>query len=172
MSDARPVILVDISGSMLTLEGSRTRIAILEDILQRGWPEIPTARVIAFGSLAEELVGLEPGASLRLPPAGGSTNLSAALELIARGAKPTKIIVVSDGRPDSAPDALSAARALAPVEISVFYCGGDNDPIALGFMRALSLAGGSAKGISGPRRLSQAKELADEVLLLLSGPAR
>jgi len=164
------VILADVSGSMDRLEGSRRRIDRLQDILRQVLPDVPAARLIAFGSVPIELRGFEPNA-LGLPEPAGGTALHSALELVARGPRPTRIVLISDGNADDPQAALAAARALAPVTIDALYCGPDDDRAALGFMRSLSLAGGRP-GISGARSLAAPKALADELKLRLTGPAR
>ena len=164
------VILVDVSGSMAFPEGARRRIDILEDILRQVLPGVPDARVIASSSLAFELVGIEP-VRLSLPPPGGSTALHLALQLVATGPRPARIVVVTDGGADDPQAALTAARVLAPVVIDALYAGPDNDAAALGFLRAVSLAGGRP-GLSGHRSLAKPEVLADELRLRLAGPAR
>ena len=170
MTDAA-VILVDVSGSMAALEGSRRRVDILTDILRQVLPGAPGARVIAFSSLPQELLGIEP-VQLHLPEPAGGTALHLALQGLADGPRPDRIVVITDGQVDDPGAALSAARRLAPVTIDTFYCGSDGDARALGFLRALSLAGGTGRGITGPRSLTQAAALAAELRLRLAGPAR
>jgi hypothetical protein len=165
-------ILADISTSMILPEGARRRCDLLEDVLQRVLAADPTARVIAFGSVPQELPGLEPGANLKLPPPAGSTALHLALEHLATGPKPGRITVISDGQPDDPQAALSAARALAPVIVDALYVGADGDRAAIGFMNALRLAGGDARGIAGARSLAKPEALAGEIVLRLSGPSR
>jgi hypothetical protein len=163
------VILADVSGSMDRIEGSRRRIDLLQDILRQVLPDVPGARVIAFGSVPTEIHGFEPH-TLGLPPPAGGTALHLALALVTKGPRPTRIVVVSDGRPDDPQAALTAARALAPLVIDALYAGPDGDSTALGFMRALSFAGGRP-GVSGARSLANS-QLADELRLRLTGPAR
>ena len=153
--------------------GPRQRIDIAADVLRMTLNKTPTARVVIFNSFPVELVGLEPSArSLKLPDAGGGTALHLALDLVAAMTpKPTKLVVVSDGEPDDDQAALSSARALAPCEISAFHIGPDNDTVAVGFMHELAKAGG-VPGTSGARSLEDAAALADEITLLLGGPAR
>jgi hypothetical protein len=166
------VILADISTSMVLPEGSRRRCDLLEDVLQQVLGTDPTARVIAFGSTVQELPGLEPGANLRLPEPAGSTALHLALEHVAKGPKPSRLVVISDGQPDDPQAALSAARVLAPIIIDAMFVGADGDRAAIGFMNALRLAGGDARGIAGARSLAKPEALADEIVLRLSGPSR
>ena len=74
-----------------------------------GHAVVADARVIAFSSLAFELVGIEP-VRLSLPPPGGSTALHLALQLVATGPRPARIVVVTDGGADD-----PQAASLPPV---------------------------------------------------------
>jgi hypothetical protein len=164
------VALVDTSGSMAQREGSRRRIDLLTDVLQQVLTADPTLRVITFGSVPEELTGTEPGRNLQLPEPCGSTALHLALEYVAQGPLPIRLVVISDGSPDDPQAALAAAKALAPVIIDAYYVGPDDDRAAIGFMRALSLAGGRP-GVAGLRSLARPEALAAEIRLRLGGPS-
>lgn len=162
------VALVDTSGSMVQREGGRRRIDLLADVLQQVLTADPAIRVITFGSVPEELTGVEP--NRRLPEPCGSTALHLALERVAQGPHPSRLVVISDGSPDDPPAALVAAKALAPVIIDAYYVGPDDDRAAIGFMRALSLAGGRP-GVAGLRSLARPDALAAEIRLRLGGPS-
>jgi hypothetical protein len=164
------VALVDISGSMAQREGSRRRIDLLADVLQQVLTADPVIRITAFGSIPEELTGAEPGRNLRLPEPCGSTALHLALERVAQGPCPHRLVVISDGSPDDPQAALAAAKTLAPVIIDAYYVGPDEEPAAIGFMRALSLAGGRP-GVAGLRSLRRPEALAAEIRLRLGGPS-
>lgn len=165
-------ILVDTSGSMATLEGTRRRIDILRDVLVMALADAPQARVVAFCSIPMELVGLEPNiTNLKLPEPAGSTALHLALNLAGRRPKPARIVVISDGQPDDRLAALRAARELNPVRIDALYVGLDDDRDAIGFMQTLALCG-KRGGTVGIRSLKQPEVLANELRLLLGGPAR
>lgn len=164
------VALADTSGSMAQREGSRRRIDLLADVLQQVLTADPAFRIIAFGSVPEELTGTEPGTNLRLPEPCGSTALHLALEHVARGPRPTRVVVISDGSPDDPQAALAAAKTLAPITIDAYYVGPDDDRAAIGFMRALSLAGGRP-GVAGLRSLARPEALATEIRLRLGGPS-
>jgi hypothetical protein len=164
-------ILVDTSGSMASLEGSRRRIDILRDVLVLALGDAPRARVIAFSSVPQELTGLEPhAANLKLPEPGGNTALHLALDLSGR-TKPDRVIVISDGLPDDRVAALRAARALNPVTIDALYVGPDDSSDALGFMQTLSLCG-TRSGSVGLRSLRRPEALAGELRVLLGSPTR
>jgi hypothetical protein len=164
------VALVDTSGSMAQREGGRRRIDLLTDVLQQALGADPTIRIITFGSAPEELTGTEPGRNLRLPEPCGSTALHLALERVAQGPRPSRLVVISDGRPDDPQAALAAAKALAPIIIDAYYVGPDDERAAIGFMRALSLAGGRP-GVAGLRSLARPEALATEIRLRLGGPS-
>jgi hypothetical protein len=160
------VALVDTSGSMAQREGSRRRIDLLADVLQQVLAADPAIRIIAFASIPEELTGAEPGRNLRLPEPCGSTALHLAFERAAQGPRPNRLVVISDGSPDDPQAALAAAKALAPVIIDAYYVGPDDEHAAIGFMRALSFAGGRP-GVSGLRSLARPEALAAEIRLRL-----
>jgi hypothetical protein len=166
-------LLVDTSGSMNFPQSGRQRIDIAADVTRLTLQKVPHARVVLFNSFAGELPNLGPAVqSLKLPPAAGSTAVHLALEFVgAMTPRPEKICLISDGEPDDAAAALAAARALAPIEIDAFHIGFDNDHVAVGFLRELSQAGG-LPGVSGARSLDDPAALADEITLLLGGPAR
>lgn len=167
-------VLVDTSGSMNFPQSGRQRIDIAADVVRLTLQKVPHARVVLFNSFPVELTGLGGAViqSLKLPPATGSTAVHSALEFVAAMTpRPGKICLISDGEPDDAAAALSAARALAPIEIDAFHIGFDNDVVAVEFLRELSQAGG-LPGVSGVRSLEDPAALADEITLLLNGPAR
>jgi Mg-chelatase subunit ChlD len=168
-----PVILLDTSGSMAFPESGGQRIDIATEILRLTLNKTPTARVVIFNALPMELVGLGPTiGSLKLPPPDGSTALHLALNLIGKMTpKPTRVVVISDGQPDDGEAALRSGRALAPCAISAFHIGPDNDAVAIAFLRELASAGG-VQGVSGVRSLTDPSALADEIVLLLRGPAQ
>ena len=93
------------------------------------------AVLIAFSSAPQVIPGLSD-----LPEPSGGTALHSALTLCA-SFRPRHTLIVSDGQPDDAPAALSAADAL-PGQIDVIYVGPDNDADAMAFMRKLARLGG------------------------------
>ena len=170
-----PVALFDTSGSMAFTddESARRRVELATEVMQGVLAATPRMRVVTFGVQVAELAGIEPGPNLQLPEPAGGTPLDKALGYIAeRGWRPNHIVVISDGQPDDRQAAIAAAKALAPVVIDAIYVGPDTDPAAIGFMRVLSLAGGTVHGISGRRSLANPEKLADEIVLRLGGPAQ
>jgi hypothetical protein len=173
MSATLAALLVDTSGSMAFPQSGRQRIDIAADVVRLTLNKVQHARIVLFNSFPVELTGLDPTVrSLKLPPAEGSTAMHLALDLVGgMTPRPSKIVMISDGEPDSAEAALTSARALAPCEIDAFHIGYDNDTAAIEFLRSLSQAGG-LPGVSGVRSLEDPAALADEITLLLQGPAR
>lgn len=162
------VFLLDVSGSMASpASAGQRRIDALQGVLDVVLPGAPGARLICFGS---EVEVLEPGR--RLPEPSGGTALHLALRHLATGPRMARIIIISDGIADDPQAALTAARALAPVVIDAFHVGPERDAAALGFLRALTLAGGTGRGIALRHDLAKPKQLADQITLRLSGPAR
>jgi hypothetical protein len=129
------VILADVSGSMEDRAGAITKIEVLREALVNVQPDLPDARLVAFGSTAGEI----PGASSLPAPAGG-TALHLAIDLAAI-MHPARTLVISDGQPDSEDLALAAAARL-PGLIDVIYCGPDSDKDAIAFMYRLARLGG------------------------------
>lgn len=157
----RPAVIVcDVSSSMAERAGARRRIDHLRDALHA--IEAPNRRVIAFSSTARFAAGHEIG-----EPSGG-TAMHLALDLAAT-VEPRLTIVISDGQPDDASQALRAAGRLGgPIE--TIYCGPDWDRDAVEFMRRLATATGGRSHrhlwSDGAPRLSAAIDR-----LLISGPA-
>lgn len=130
------VLLADLSGSMEDLIGSSNlskedhlRIAV-NDVLKY----YPTIRIVAFADRIKTVSKVE-----ELPRAGGilgcGTDLAKALRHAAHW-KPRKTIIVSDGMPNSEPDAILAASILTG-GIDTIYCGPDDHP-AVQFLSGLS----------------------------------
>lgn len=124
------VLVLDTSGSMMSLVAGEPKHEHLKravvDVL-RTWPGI---KIVAFASSAA-FVGVN-----EIPMPSSSTALDVALALAAT-IKPERTVVVSDGQPDSAKEALRVARGMTGV-IDVVYCGNDGDAMAIGFMRELA----------------------------------
>jgi hypothetical protein len=166
--------LADNSGSMgARHDGASRPIDQLAVVMQQVLPTVPDARVVVFNTLPTELFGLEPGPNFKLPEPMGSTAMHRAFELVATmQPKPARIVLITDGQPDDAQAAIAAVRALAPIAIDAYHVGPDGDIAALGFLRTLTLSGGSFSGVALQRSLANPKALADEVILRLSGPAK
>lgn len=138
---ATVVVAIDGSGSMVDHIGStgmskwdQARIALRDVCL--GNPEII---LISFSSGAR----IVPNAS-QLPADlmqaavqgyGGGTDLTAALKL-AKGLRPRKTIIISDGMPDNQQTALEVAEQITGA-VDTIYCGPDSHP-AIAFLRQLA----------------------------------
>jgi Mg-chelatase subunit ChlD len=129
------IILCDVSSSMSEPAGANRKIDILREALENIWPDLPGASLIAFASTAGPVAS--PAA---LPSPNGGTALHLGLDAAA-ALCPSKMVVISDGRPDSENSALAAAARLGGV-IDVIYCGPDSDTQAIAFMQRLARAGG------------------------------
>ena len=143
---ADAVILADISESMSERDGVRgermplRRIDRLAKVLDYLLVRVRVRSLICFNDLPVEvpLVG-----RVALPEPAGSTGLDVALRhLKALVPRPAKVIVISDGMPNSVDDALATAHALYPTVIDAYYVGPDNLTAATGFMALLAAAGG------------------------------
>ena len=123
----------------------------------------PDVHLVAFN---DEVVELKHGAPL--PDPGGSTALHLALDYAAE-LSPQRVIILSDGEPDSAEAAFAAPRALCCV-ISTFYCGDESDRPALAFMKRLTLL--SRGGVGRPQLadLNKPQEVTTKLRLLLAPP--
>jgi Mg-chelatase subunit ChlD len=153
------VILVDTSSSMATCdagEGDR------EGRVQVARREVAKLQKRMPGKLA--IVNFSHDASWspegRIEEPSGSTNVAGALEYVADllgpGAEGIKIVVVSDGEPDSAEAAIEEAGKLAAkgAVINTVYCGPDAG-YGKGFLTRLAAAG---KGEFGEAALVKALE--------------
>jgi hypothetical protein len=166
------VLLLDCSGSMDQLEGIRTRMELLTDALRRVLPATLGARVVAFASFPQELRGLEPGPALRLPEPAGGTDVAAALDFVGTmQPRPTRVLLITDGQPDNAQQALDAAKRLRPMTIDSIYCGPDGAIGALGFLKALALAAGDVRATAIGQSAREPAKLA-AAMLRLAGPGR
>jgi hypothetical protein len=159
------VVLVDVSSSMAaTAEGRSRRIDIAQAALDATLPTVPDAIVIAFHSVA---FTVEPNG--RLPEPAGGTNLAGAIDVAAKYS-PTSLLVLSDGQPDNAPAALTAARRLN-AQISTIFCGEATDPDAAMFLQELAWCSRDGLGASGYANLGQPHALEGELRRpLLGGP--
>jgi hypothetical protein len=164
--------LIDTSSSMAT--GSPRRIDLLAGVLNDVLIAYPSVRIVSFNSIVQELTGLEPGRGLKLPSPSGGTELADAINFVADGPKPDRLIIISDGMPTcEAADCFAAARRMVPLTIDAIFVGDDGPAgrAALRFMQTLALMGGR-RGISGQRNLADVKALASEIKGLLGGPSR
>jgi hypothetical protein len=163
------VILADLSGSMDQTVGfsGRTRRDVLAEALKNINTKYPDALIYAFGSTVERVYEPQQG----LPPTMGGTDLAGALaHLRALTPKVTRLVVISDGQPDSIEMALTEALLLM-CEIGTIYCGDETNKKAIRFLRDLAactrsgLISGGAKVVS----LAALKDATEEILRLV-GP--
>lgn len=124
------LILADVSGSMADLvESGRRKIDVLQQALDAVKSETPSARIVAFATIAQACVG-------PLPAPEGGTALHRALQ-IASTLSPLRTVVICDGQPDDAPAALTAAKEVSGV-IDTIYIGRDDNQKAKAFMSELA----------------------------------
>lgn len=147
-SGSGAAILADVSGSMAELAGSRPKIELLREALVDVLASHPDARLIAFASRARVCTPTD------LPAPGGGTNLAGAIDTLVPAA-PALTIVISDGQPDAAAAALTAAARLTGV-IHTLYCGRDDDAAAIAFMRRLARLGAGSAVVHDLRRVQRA----------------
>lgn len=149
------VILADCSGSM-----KGDKIARLRRELHAIWPERPGAKLLSF---ADNLAWCD--APDDLPGAGGSTNLTGALEAAA-ATWPGEVLVISDGQPNDQATAFRAATKV-PGTISVLFIGSDDDREGIAFLRELALRGG---GDFAHKDLAKHSSLGSELRSMLALP--
>ncbi len=161
------VVLVDTSSSMCEPVGSRVRrrIDVLRDILEAVLPVTPAARLIAFDSIVREIDG-----AAALPEPSGGTMLHNALDFIAP-LHPQQLILISDGEPQDAEAALTAARKLHCV-IRTYFCGDERNHAAIAFLRALSWRSSDGFGQAVVSDLRKPEKLAGALRLALTAPGR
>lgn len=156
------VILCDISSSMNEIVGSRRKVDMLIDALRQS-TITAQPHLIAFNSIAFPIDSLD-----LLDKVGGSTALHLALKL-ACNYRPSKTIVISDGRPDNEIAALAAADNL-PGIIEVIYCGSEDDADAINFMMRLAARGGGSYIHTGWSQVSNKSALSSTLRTLLALP--
>jgi len=164
------VLLADVSDSMNTRDGAQPlrRIDRLAKVLEYLLTRLSVQALICFNDLPIEVPLLR---RVGLPEPAGSTALHVALEHVGTlRPKPLRLIVLSDGMPNSVELALAWGRVLRPMVIDAYYLGPDAWERGLRFMADLAAAAG-AGGRSGHF------DLVDPVLLgtelhrrLLTGP--
>jgi hypothetical protein len=162
------VILLDTSTSMAEPIGSRRRIDVLADILCQALPSTPGVRLFGFSSAVTELEGATSEHGVHLPEPAGGTALHFAIRHVAP-LRPSRLIVISDGEPDDADAALSAAREL-DCEIITYFAGDERHHAAVGFLRALAWCSADGLGRAAVTDLRDPRRLAGELQLLLTGP--
>ena len=142
----KAVLVVDVSSSMDARDAGNHERRV--DVARR---EVAKIQRRQPGQLA--IVSFSHDASWdpsgRLPEPSGSTNLAGALEytreLLGPGAEGIKVIVISDGDPDSQESAIEEGRLLkaAGASISTVYCGSDHGHGKAFLNRLASVGGGN-----------------------------
>lgn len=131
-SSSNSVILLDISGSMDKVVGSKRKIDILRQAVDR---QLLTHEVVlVFSSRCDRIASFQS-----IPEPFGGTAMHLALQK-ATSYAPSHTLVVSDGQPDCQKQALLAAETLSGV-ISTLYIGDDSDVDAILFMSKLARIG-------------------------------
>lgn len=156
------VVLADISDSMNDRDGVRgermplRRIDRLARVLDYLLTRVRVRSLVCFADVPVEV---PLAGRVQLPEPAGSTNLALALEHVAGLVpRPAKLILISDGMPNSVSLALATARSLRPMVLDAYYVGPDGLDVALRFMADLAACG-------GPGGKSGQFDLADPVLL-------
>jgi hypothetical protein len=126
-------LLLDTSGSMdAECKGKERRIDVLRKAVEGlDWRNY---KLFTFDSVVAEITS--PDGLWRC---GGSTALDLALDRIV-ALKPARTVVISDGEPNSEPEAISSAKRLTGT-ISTIHIGDDRDRDAIAFMRKLAELG-------------------------------
>jgi hypothetical protein len=163
----RPLVLLDCSGSMYEVRPEGRRIDLLRTVLTYVLPNFPSARLVAFGSIAQDIS--EPSG---LPESTlGSTAVHRALAHIAP-LRPELLVVISDGEPDNAGAALMEARRSRCPKIATYFTGDEKNRKAVEFLQQLARCstGGAGEAVIAdlrhPEKLAQALQ---KVLLLGRG---
>lgn len=126
------VILADVSASMGgPAWGGQRKIDVLRQAVA-GAMQQTGAQLIAFSAAPRNVSSV--------PDPESNTNLAAALKHV-HTIDPGVTLVISDGLPDNAADALAVAKTFRGV-IDVLYIGPETDRAAIAFMRSLAAAAG------------------------------
>lgn len=121
--------------------------------------------LVAFGDAPMEL---PVSGRVALPEPSGGTALDLALEHVARmRPEPVRVMVLTDGQPNSPEAALAAARLLKPAVIDGYYVGAEGDEVALAFLAELAACGGP-RGKSGRFDLFSPLAVAETIRLRLT----
>lgn len=151
------VILADISASMGgPAWGGQRKIDVLREAVA-GAMRQAAARLFVFSADVREVRDV--------PEPEHNTNLAAALRA-ARQLDPGVTLVISDGQPDNAAQALEEARQFRGV-IDVLYIGPESDRPAIEFMKRLAAAAGGDVRTHDVARLGNAQQLLGHIAGLL-----
>jgi hypothetical protein len=132
VSENGHVVILDVSSSMASSAGTKTRIAHLREALHQ--VATPAHTLLAFAS---EVTPMASPADL--PPPCGGTALHLGLDAAAK-LNPAAVLVITDGEPNESRLAVAAAGRLRG-RIDVIYCGDTNSLEAIGFCRLLARMG-------------------------------
>ena len=155
----KPVIICDRSGSMQWVDPGQelSRQALLNNHLAELAKSLEDFIVIAFNDSAEIT-------TLPISNATGGTDMAGAIYLVA-SLRPSQVIIISDGSPNSTYDALEARASLGTIRVDTIYVGDPLDTDAKDFMARLATNGGQAL-TDGSSLL--ANSLAEKMLLMLT----
>jgi hypothetical protein len=156
----KTLLLLDISGSMGEQVGMTRKIDLLRRALDRSLQLNEVA--IAFHSVAQVLPTLQ-----LIPEPQGGTALHLAIAH-GIGLNPGHTLVVSDGQPDDAKQALAEAKKLTGI-INTLYIGRDDDYEAIEFMRKLARLGCGRSQTCDVRNPENHARLEPSIKLLLGG---
>lgn len=152
---AEVVTIVDTSGSMSINDSKneQSRYSVACEELRHIQKQNPgKVAVISFSNDSEFCPGGIPTYM------GGNTNLAGALRYAKMADVPNmKIIVISDGEPDSAEEALAVARTYKN-KISVIYVGPESRPHGRDFLERLAKATGGTS-ITADRAVNLSKSI-------------
>lgn len=153
------ILVCDVSGSMDTRDAGngQRRIDALRAIVEDLRRQFPAMQVIAFASSAQVCPG-------PLPEPHGGTALHLALDLAMQIVNSqSRIILISDGEPDSESAALQSARHLP--RLDVFYVGPEGG-VGESFLRRLAdQCGGQYQATT----LNQPRQIQQKIAGLLAG---
>ena len=151
------IILADISASMGSYaNGDRRKIDILREAIAAVTQNSP-ARLFVFSKSVRAVHAI--------PEPENNTALAPAL-LHVQQFDPGVTLVISDGQPDNAKDALDVARTFRGA-IDVLYIGPESDAKAIAFMRQLAAAAGGEVRVHDLAKLGNTRQLIGHIAGLL-----
>lgn len=150
------LVLIDQSGSMTTKDapGGKARFDAADTELFRLQKQYPgRVGVISFSTFAVFSPGGVPNRD------GGSTDMAAALDFARVADGVCKIVLISDGEPDSQPAALAAARRFKNAIHTIYIGSNDDNDGGRAFLARLAAAtGGRTFESSAPGLLADGVE--------------
>ena len=159
-ASAETVMILDVSGSMMDALSGKRKFDYVEIAAKDVWKYFPAIRTVVFDSISRVHRNGAP-----IPFTKGGTALHLALRDAAKF-KPSRTIVVTDGHPDNAEQALQAAEKMTG-RIDFIYCGPEGDDAAMNFLEKLarSTGGGSVRWDQGHPEL-----LGGQMIRMLQAP--